>query len=67
MIRVDIWGGDLHQNLIQTHDLTDWDEVLDLVKEAVETGLLVNVMHLDFRAPPSRVAEQNQALRRYLV
>lgn len=66
MIQIDLWGGDLHQNLVQTHRLDDWAEAFDLVQEAAETGLLVNLLHLDFRAPAHRFEEQREAPRKHL-
>ncbi|WP_347139468.1 hypothetical protein [Paracoccus sp. SSK6] len=56
-ILIDIWGGDLHQRLIESKLTDDWDEVQRVTRDAVDTGLLVNVVHTDF-IPPDALADE---------
>lgn len=61
-IQVDVWGGDMHQRLVQEHIVSDWKEVARITEEACEVGLLVNVLCLDFKVPPERYEEQRRAM-----
>jgi hypothetical protein len=63
-IRIDIWGGDCHQNLAESKEFTSdqWPEALALIRERVETGLLCNVLHLDFQASEEMSREHAASL-----
>lgn len=64
--QVDVWGGDLHQNHLGAKQYDDWAQVSDFIGPLVDAGLLCNVLHTDFQAPPERVAEMEKELSRYL-
>lgn len=51
-ILIDVWGGDCHQNLVESRDFEndEWPIALEMVRERVEAGCLCNVLHLDFQA-----------------
>ena len=57
MIQIDVWGGDLHQNLVREHFAEDWAKASALIEAEVEAGCLVNVLHLDFKCPPDKGQE----------
>jgi hypothetical protein len=61
-IKVDVWGGDLHQNHISEHNFDNFADAATLVNCQIEAGNLCNVLHTDFIAPPERVAEQEAAM-----
>lgn len=44
-------GGEAHQNLVESEEFSSgqWSEALSLIESRVETGLLCNVLHLDFQ------------------
>ena len=67
MYQVDVWGGDLHQNHSDTQSFEDWAEASRFMASRVESGLLCNVLHTDFKAPPERVNEAEAALANYLT
>lgn len=50
-IQIDLWAGELHQRLASTVMTDDWVEASRVIQEAVEAGLLANVIHTDFVAP----------------
>lgn len=62
-IQVDIWGGDLHQRLVRSYEETDWKRVAEIVECEVEAGMLVNILHTDFKCPPEKVEEQTNKLK----
>jgi hypothetical protein len=66
-IQVDVWGGDLHQNLVREHICTKWSEVFTIIENECETGNLVNILCLDFKVPESRRAEMDLAIVRALA
>lgn len=43
-IIVDVWGGELHQELIEHHVCNSWADVFALVRKVVERGDLANVV-----------------------
>lgn len=61
-IQVDVWGGELHQSHIGCLKTDDWQEAFTFIETQVEGGMLCNVLHTDFKAPPERVAEAEIAL-----
>lgn len=52
-IQIDIWGGDMHQRLVREHLVDNWTAAFSIIRDAVEAGLLANVLHTDFKAPES--------------
>jgi hypothetical protein len=62
MIQIDIWGGDLHQKLCETKTVDDWTEASKIIEQYVEAGMLVNVLHIDFKTPLERQNEVNAAM-----
>ena len=62
-IQIDLWGGDLHQNLVDSRLAEGWDEAARIIRDSVEGGLLANVLHLDFKTPEERLDEMNAAIR----
>ncbi len=62
-IQIDLWGGDLHQNHVDCRLVDDWPSAFPVIQEAVEAGLLANVLHLDFKVPGERQEEVNAAFR----
>lgn len=50
-IQIDIWGGDMHQRLVREHLVDNWSTAFPIIQEAVDAGLLANVLHTDFKAP----------------
>ena len=65
-IQVDVWGGDLHQNLVQEYICTRWFEVFEITERECESGNLINILCLDFKVPEARRAEMNLAIVRAL-
>jgi hypothetical protein len=64
--QVDAWGGDLHQRHHSTELCDTWAEASALMEPLIDAGMLCNVMHTDFKAPPERVAEMGKALKKQL-
>lgn len=62
MIQIDVWGGDLHQNFVRRHKTDSWLSATKIIENEVETGFLVNVLHSDFKFPPERQGEVDEAL-----
>lgn len=60
-IQVDVWGGTLHQNLMEEHLFEDWKDAADLIQSRVEAGCLCNVLHTDYRPPAGEQAEAMEA------
>ncbi len=56
-IRIDLWSGELHTNFHSRYETSDWKTALALIEVSSEAGLLVNVLHTDFRVPPERMQE----------
>ncbi|WP_312527083.1 hypothetical protein [Paracoccus sp. (in: a-proteobacteria)] len=50
-IQIDLWAGELHQRLASTAYTDSWLEAAGIIQEAVEAGMLANVVHSDFIAP----------------
>ena len=50
-IQIDIWGGDMHMNLIRSRSTSCWKEAAQIIEREVEAGNLANVLHTDFKAP----------------
>lgn len=63
-IKVDTWGGDLHQRLCECKKFDTWAEAAPWVGEMLEAGLLCNVLHADFLMPEEKIKEANAALAR---
>lgn len=61
-IQIDVWSGDLHTNHVGRHQVDNWQEAASFMEGQVEGGMLCNVLHTDFKAPPERVAEAEKAL-----
>lgn len=64
--RIDVWGGDLHQRHLETQELDSWRDAETYMLRQVESGLLCNILHTDFKAPADRASEQAQELIRDL-
>lgn len=64
LIQVDVWGGTLHQNLIEECLFESWQDAMDHVREMVEAGCLCNILHTDYRMPE---AEKNAAMEAVLA
>lgn len=60
-IQVDVWGGTLHQTLMEEHLFEDWKDAADLIQSRVEAGCLCNVSHTDYRPPAEEQAEAMEA------
>lgn len=61
-LQVDVWAGDLHQNHVGTFRTQSWDKAAKFMQRQIEGGMLCNVLHTDFKAPPERVKEAEAAL-----
>lgn len=64
--QIDVWGGDLHQNHLGAKHCETWAQTADFMAPLIDAGLLCNVLHTDFKAPPERVEEMEKELARYL-
>lgn len=63
---VDVWCGDLHTEHFGSKSCETWQEAADFMGPLIDTGLLCNVLHSDFRAPARRIAEMEAELAKYL-
>lgn len=54
MIQIDIWGGDLHTDLVREYAVKTWQEAAAIIEDEAEAGMLVNVLHTDFKAPADK-------------
>ena len=61
-IQIDVWAGELHQDHVGSHHTDDWPAAAEFMQAQVDAGMLCNVLHTDFKAPPERVAEMEAAL-----
>jgi ribosomal protein S11 len=50
--QVDFWGGDMHTEEAGTLEFAGWAAAAEAMRTAVDAGLLCNVLHTDFKAPP---------------
>lgn len=66
-IQTDVWAGDLHQERVAGHEMDNWEDVKNLIREQVEGGMLCNVFHKDFATPEDRVEEANMKTLPILV
>jgi hypothetical protein len=66
-IQVDVWGGDLHQKLVQEYICTRWSEVFEITERECVAGNLINILCLDLKVPESRRAEMDLAIVRALA
>jgi hypothetical protein len=57
MIQIDVWGGDMHTELVREHQAKSWTQAAKIIEQEVETGMLVNVLHIDFKAPADLAQE----------
>ena len=62
MIRIYMFGGDLLDKPAGMVSCEDWVEASKVIKEAVENGLLVSVIHSDFEVPEHRFDEMLEAV-----
>lgn len=53
-IQIDVWSGDCHQTLCREYYLSNWVDAVKIIEQEVEAGMLVNVLHTDFKAPPEK-------------
>lgn len=60
--QVDVWSGDLHTDHVASNCFEDWSDVASFMNPLIDAGLLCNVLHSDFKAPPERVKEIEQQL-----
>lgn len=65
-LQIDVWSGELHQNHAGTFRTDDWEKAADFMEQQVDAGMLCNVIHTDFKAPPERLAEAEAALAKSL-
>lgn len=65
--QIDFWGGELHQNHVAEYYAAEWSDAQQQMKEAVDAGLLCNVLHTDFICPPEKKEKQKSLLAKYLV
>lgn len=65
-VQVDVWGGDLHQRLVRSFTCESWAEVAKITETECEAGNLVNVLCLDFKTPPDRQSEVDQAMKKLM-
>ena len=65
--QVDSWGGDLHQRHLGAKRFDHFEEAAKFMESQVDAGLLCNVLHTDFKAPPERVAEAERDLAATLL
>ena len=61
-IQVDVWGGELHQNHVASVEFKVWADASQFVEHQIESGMLCNVLHTDFKAPSERVDEMTAAV-----
>ena len=66
-IQVDVWSGDLHQEHAGFSQFDDWQGASDFMAPLIDAGLLCNVLHTDFKAPPERIAEMERELAKYIL
>jgi hypothetical protein len=65
--QVDVWAGDLHQNLVGSARFDEWVDAADFMRKSMDEGSLCNVLHTDFIAPPERARETEIELAKYLT
>ena len=65
-IKVDVWGGDLHQNHVDSAEFTHQEDAFLFISEMIEAGCLCNVLHRDFEVPEERHGEAREALAKHI-
>ncbi len=55
---LDLWGGELHQRYLGRESFDDFAELCVRLQDAVDCGLLGNVIHGDFKPPPETTVER---------
>lgn len=66
-ILIDIYGGDLHEKLIGHHEPKTYAEAQEIIKEALETGFLLSVIHSDFMPTAEKAAQSNALVLKGLL
>ena len=65
---VDVWGGDVHQHLIESAQFDNFEDAFDFMNDRVESGMLCNVLHTDFKAPDEKVkACEQKLIKEYIL
>jgi len=63
---IDVWAGEVHQSHVGTLTTESWEDACKFIEQQVEAGMLCNILHTDFKAPPDRRGEAERALRETL-